>query len=178
MRGHFAKAKVTPKARLAEFRVSEDALLDSGTSLSVGHFVVGQYVDVCGTSIGKGFAGAMSAGLQGPPAMVCRSRTARTARPAIARIPARCSRARRWRATWATAGSRCRISRWSDRPRTRLILVKGVPGARGGYVRVTDAIKRALPQAPYPAGVVTTGAPIGAATMAPQPPARRQPAEE
>src|ERR687897_285425 len=59
MRGHFAKSKVTPKSRLAEFRVSEDALLEPGAALSVGHFVVGQYVDVCGTSIGKGFAGAM-----------------------------------------------------------------------------------------------------------------------
>ena len=59
MRGHFAKANVAPKAKLAEFRVSEDALLEPGTALSVEHFVVGQYVDVCGTSIGKGFAGAM-----------------------------------------------------------------------------------------------------------------------
>ena len=48
-----------PKAKLAEFRVSEDALLEPGTALSVEHFVVGQFVDVCGTSIGKGFAGAM-----------------------------------------------------------------------------------------------------------------------
>src|SRR5687767_7790656 len=59
MRGHYAKAEVTPKAKLMEFRVSEDAMLAPGTALSVEHFVVGQYVDVCGTSIGKGFAGAM-----------------------------------------------------------------------------------------------------------------------
>src|SRR5919108_5863960 len=58
-RGHFAKAKVEPKARLAEFRVSEDALLDVGSEITAAHFVPGQYVDVVGFSIGKGFAGAM-----------------------------------------------------------------------------------------------------------------------
>src|ERR1700731_2336512 len=58
-RGHFAKAKVEPKARLAEFRVSEDALLEVGAEITAVHFLPGQYVDVVGTSIGKGFAGAM-----------------------------------------------------------------------------------------------------------------------
>ena len=58
-KGHFAKAKVEPKAKLAEFRVSADALLETGATLSADHFVVGQKVDVCGTSKGKGFAGAM-----------------------------------------------------------------------------------------------------------------------
>ena len=59
MRGHFAKAKVEPKRRLAEFRVSNDALLEVGQELSAAHFVAGQHVDVTGSSIGKGFAGAM-----------------------------------------------------------------------------------------------------------------------
>ena len=58
-RERFAKAKVTPKKKLAEFRVAEDAVLEVGTELSVAHFVSGQKVDVVGTSIGKGFAGAM-----------------------------------------------------------------------------------------------------------------------
>src|SRR3954453_12411428 len=58
-RGHFAKAKVEPKARLAEFRVSEDALVEIGAEITAAHFVSGQYVDVTGTSIGKGFAGGM-----------------------------------------------------------------------------------------------------------------------
>src|SRR5881392_3275425 len=58
-RGHFAKAKVEPKARLAEFRVSEDALVPVGAEITAAHFVPGQYVDVTGTSIGKGFAGGM-----------------------------------------------------------------------------------------------------------------------
>src|SRR5689334_6742028 len=59
LRGHFAKAKVEPKKKLVEFRVSEDALLNVGDQLSVEHFIAGQYVDVTGTSIGKGFAGVM-----------------------------------------------------------------------------------------------------------------------
>src|SRR5436190_7356332 len=58
-RGHFAKAKVEPKARLVEFRVSEDALLTVGSEITAAHFLPGQHVDVVGVSIGKGFAGAM-----------------------------------------------------------------------------------------------------------------------
>ncbi len=59
LRGHFAKAKVQPKQKLVEFRVSSDAMLDTGVEISASHFVAGQFVDVCGTSIGKGFAGSM-----------------------------------------------------------------------------------------------------------------------
>ena len=59
MRGHFAKASVMPKAKLAEFRVSEDALVEVGANMAPSHFVAGQKVDVVGTSQGKGFAGAM-----------------------------------------------------------------------------------------------------------------------
>ncbi|MFT8687838.1 MAG: 50S ribosomal protein L3 [Novacetimonas hansenii] len=58
-RGHFAKAKVEPKKKLVEFRVADDAVLEVGATLSAAHFVVGQKVDVTGTSKGKGFAGAM-----------------------------------------------------------------------------------------------------------------------
>src|SRR5437588_4319772 len=58
-RGHFAVAKVEPKRKVAEFRVSEDALIPVGAEITADHFVVGQYVDVTGTSIGKGFAGPM-----------------------------------------------------------------------------------------------------------------------
>ena len=59
MRGHFAKANVLPKSKLAEFRVSEDAILEVGAALAASHFVAGQKVDAVGTSQGKGFAGAM-----------------------------------------------------------------------------------------------------------------------
>ena len=59
MRGHFAKSKVEPKRKLVEFRVDENALIEPGTELVPSHFVAGQYVDVTGNSIGKGFAGVM-----------------------------------------------------------------------------------------------------------------------
>src|SRR5215472_6468541 len=58
-RGHFAAAKVEPKAHLAEFRVSEDSLVEIGAEITAAHFIAGQYVDVTGTSVGKGFAGGM-----------------------------------------------------------------------------------------------------------------------
>ncbi len=58
-RGHFARVKVEPKKKLVEFRVSDDAVLESGASITAAHFVVGQKVDVTGTSKGKGFAGGM-----------------------------------------------------------------------------------------------------------------------
>ena len=59
MRGHFAKANVEPKRKLVEFRVSANALVNVGVEIVPSHFANGQYVDVTGTSIGKGFAGAM-----------------------------------------------------------------------------------------------------------------------
>ncbi len=59
MRGHFAKAKLEPKMKLGEFRVSVDAILEVGAALTASHFKAGQFVDITSTSIGKGFAGAM-----------------------------------------------------------------------------------------------------------------------
>ena len=59
MRGHFAKANVEPKRTLVECRVKEDAFIDVGAEITADHFVAGQFVDATGTSIGKGFAGAM-----------------------------------------------------------------------------------------------------------------------
>src|SRR5579885_3793430 len=59
MRGHFAKAKVEPKKKLVEFRVAKDAVLEVGAELVPSHFVPGQFVDVIGTSIGRGFTGSM-----------------------------------------------------------------------------------------------------------------------
>src|SRR6201987_3547932 len=58
-RGRFAVAKVEPKRKLAEFRVSDDGLIPVGAEITADHFVVGQFVEVTGTSIGKGFAGSI-----------------------------------------------------------------------------------------------------------------------
>jgi large subunit ribosomal protein L3 len=162
MRGHFAKAKVMPKARLAEFRVSEDALLEPGTALAVGHFVVGQYVDVSGTSIGKGFAGAMKRwGFKGLRASHGVSISHRShGSTGNRQDPGRVFKGKKM--AGHMGDRRVTVQNLEvvgiDHERG-LLLVKGaVPGARGGYVRVTDAVKRALPQeAPYPAGVVSAG---------------------
>ena len=180
MRGHFAKAKVTPKARLAEFRVSADALLEPGTALSVGHFVLGQYVDVCGTSIGKGFAGAMKRwGFKGLRASHGVSVSHRShGSTGNRQDPGKVFKGKKM--AGHMGDRRVTVQNLEvvgiDHERG-LLLVKGaVPGARGGYVRVTDAVKRALPQeAPYPAGVVSAdaaaaSAPDGGAEAGPEQP--------
>ena len=114
-RGSFAVAKVEPKRKVAEFRVSPENMIEVGAEITADHFVEGQFVDVSGTSIGKGFAGGMKRhGFRrssGHPRCVGQPPKP-SARPASARTPARCSRARRWPATWATSASRRRICGW------------------------------------------------------------------
>jgi large subunit ribosomal protein L3 len=158
MRGHFAKANVAPKAKLAEFRVSEDALLEPGTALSVEHFVVGQYVDVCGTSIGKGFAGAMKRwGFKGLRASHGVSLSHRShGSVGQCQDPGRIFKGKKM--AGHMGHRRVTVQNLEvvgvDRERGLVLVKGGVPGARGGYVRVTDAVKRALPQeAPHPAGL-------------------------
>ena len=155
MRGHFAKAKVTPKARLAEFRVSEDALLEPGTALTVGHFVVGQYVDVCGTSIGKGFAGAMKRwGFKGLRASHGVSVSHRShGSTGNRQDPGKVFKGKKMAGHMGDRRVTVQNLEVAGIDRERgLILVKGaVPGAKNGYVRVRDAVKRGLPaDAPYP----------------------------
>jgi large subunit ribosomal protein L3 len=161
MRGHFAKAKVMPKAKLAEFRVSEDALLEPGTPLTVGHFVIGQFVDVCGTSIGKGFAGAMKRwGFKGLRASHGVSVAHRShGSTGNRQDPGRVFKGKKM--AGHMGDRRVTVQNLEvvgiDHERGLLLIKGAVPGARGGYVRVTDAIKRTLPQdAPYPAGVAAS----------------------
>ncbi|XVN41311.1 MAG: 50S ribosomal protein L3 [Rickettsia endosymbiont of Argas persicus] len=59
MKQIFANAKISPKTKLKEFRISEDNFIDVATNLEVDHFSAGQFVDVTATTIGKGFAGSM-----------------------------------------------------------------------------------------------------------------------
>ena len=117
-RGHFAKAKVEPKRKLAEFRVAPDMTMPVGAEMTADHFVAGQLVDVTGTTQGKGFAGGMKrwnfGGLRATHG-VSVSPPFASVRPVTARIRARCSRARRWPATWATSSVTSRTSR-SSRP--------------------------------------------------------------
>ena len=104
-RGQFAVAKVEPKRKVVEFRVSPENLVAVGEEIIADHYFAGQYVDVSGTSVGKGFAGAMKrhnfGGLRASHGVSVR--IVRTVLLASVRTPARCSRARRWPARWVTS---------------------------------------------------------------------------
>jgi large subunit ribosomal protein L3 len=170
MRGHFAKAKVEPKVELQEFRVTADALLSVGDELHVGHFVAGQFVDVCGISIGKGFAGAMKrhnfGGLRASHGVSISHRSHGST--GNRQDPGKVFKGKKMA---GHMGARRRtvqnLEVFGVDPEQGLILVKGgIPGAKGGFVRVTDAVKRALPKAaPFPAAIVRAGEEATAAVV-------------
>jgi large subunit ribosomal protein L3 len=158
MRGHFAKAKVEPKAKLAEFRVSEDGLIEVGAELSATHFVEGQFVDVIGTSIGKGFAGAMKrhnfGGLRASHGVSVSHRSHGST--GQCQDPGRVFKGKKMAghlgAARVTVQSLKVVSSDADKG---LILIHGaVPGHKGAYVLVKDAVKRAAPEGlPFPAAL-------------------------
>ncbi|MBJ3774241.1 50S ribosomal protein L3 [Acuticoccus mangrovi] len=157
MRGHFAKANVEPKRTLAECRVSEDAMIEVGAELTADHFMPGQFVDVTGTSIGKGFAGAMKrhnfGGLRASHGVSISHRSHGST--GQCQDPGKVFK-----------GKKMAGHLGSERVTTQnltvakidvergLLLVKGsVPGSKGGWIMVRDAVKRALPE-----GVAMPGA--------------------
>ena len=158
LRGHYAKAKVEPGKRLREFRVSEDNLVDVGAERSAAHFGSGQMVDVTGTSVGKGFAGGMKrhgfGGLRASHGVSISHRSHGST--GHCQDPGRVFKGKKM------AGQLGNVRRTvqnlpvvaTDSERG-LILVRGaVPGAKGGYVLVRDAVKKAMPEGlPLPAGV-------------------------
>jgi large subunit ribosomal protein L3 len=159
MRGHFAKAKVEPKFKVAEFRVSPDAMLEVGATLSVEHYVSGQYVDVTGTSIGKGHAGVMKrhnfSGQRATHGVSLSHRIAGST--GMCQDPGRVFKGKKMSGHMGDARSTTLNLEIIEVDAGRgLILVKGaVPGSKGGYVLVSDAVKRARPDdAPFPAGLV------------------------
>jgi large subunit ribosomal protein L3 len=159
MRGHFAKAKVEPKRKVGEFRVAEDALLEVGARLSAEHFVEGQLVDVVGISIGKGFAGAMKrhnfGGLRASHGVSIshRSHGSTGNRQDPGRTFKNKKMAGHMGARQVTVQNLEVFGVDADRG---LVLVRGgVPGAKGSYVRISDAVKAGRPgEAPYPAAIV------------------------
>src|SRR6267378_4834863 len=157
-RGHFAKAKVEPKARLAEFRVSEDALVDVGAEITAAHFVAGQYVDVTGTSIGKGFAGGMKRhnfhGLRATHGVSVSHRSLGST--GQRQDPGKTFKGKKMAghmgAVRVTTQSLEVIS--ADAERGVLVVKGSVPGSPGGYVLVRDAAKRRMPDGlPFPAAL-------------------------
>lgn len=155
MRGHFAAAKVEPKAKLAEFRVSADALLEVGAELLAAHFVAGQYVDVIGTSIGKGYAGGMKRhnfgglGASHGVSISHRSLGSTGQRQSPGKTFKNKKMAGHLGHERVTVQNLEVVATDAERG---LIFLKGaIPGSKGGYVLVKDAEKRRLPEgAPYP----------------------------
>jgi large subunit ribosomal protein L3 len=155
MRGHFAKALVEPKHTLAEFRVSTDNMIEVGAEITADHFVPGQRVDIQGTTIGKGFAGGMKrwnfGGLRATHGVSLSHRSLGST--GQRQDPGRTFKGKKMAGhlgvetvtTLNLTIVRVDVERG-------LIMVRGaVPGAEGSYVKVRDAVKKALPKdAPKP----------------------------
>ena len=157
-RGHFAKAKVEPKRKLNEFRVAKDAVLEVGAEVTAAHFVAGQFVDVAGVTVGKGFQGVMKrwnfGGLEASHGVSIshRSHGSTGQRQDPGRTFQNKKMAGHMGQTRITTQNLKVVGTDIDKG---LILIAGaVPGSAGGYVRVTDAVKRKRPkEAPYPAAL-------------------------
>jgi large subunit ribosomal protein L3 len=150
MRGHFAKASVAPKRKLAEFRVDADNLIEVGEEIIADHYFEGQFVDVTGTSIGKGFAGGMKRhnfrGLEATHGVSISHRSHGST--GQCQDPGRVFKGKKMAghmgAARVTTQNLQVVKTDSDRG---LIMVKGaVPGSKGGWVTIKDAVKKPFPE--------------------------------
>ena len=162
-RGHFAKAGVEAPRKVVEFRVAADAALDPGTRLSPAHFVKGQKVDVTGTTIGKGFAGPMKrwnfAGLEASHGVSISHRSHGST--GNRQDPGRTFKNKKMAGHLGVERVTTQNLEVAGVDVEKgLLLVKGaVPGAKGGYVLVRDAVKRPRhAEAPFPAAVADAAA--------------------
>jgi len=165
MRGHFAKAKVEPKRRLAEFRVSPENLLDVGAELAANHFIEGQRVDATGVSIGKGFAGAMKrhnfGGLRASHGVSISHRSHGST--GQCQDPGRVFKGKKMAGHMGDARVTMQnLTVVKTDIERGIVLVKGaVPGAKGSWVLLRDAMKRPMPaDVPLPAALVEDGAEV------------------
>jgi large subunit ribosomal protein L3 len=149
MRGHFARAKVEPKRKLAEFRVSPENLIEVGEEITADHYFAGQFVDVAGTSIGKGFAGAMKrhnfGGLRASHGVSISHRSHGST--GQCQDPGKVFKGKKMAghmgAVRVTTQNLQVVKTDSERG---LIMVKGaVPGSKGGWVILKDAVKKPTP---------------------------------
>jgi large subunit ribosomal protein L3 len=154
-RGNFAIAKVEPKRKLAEFRVSDDGLIPVGAEITADHFVVGQFVDVTGTSVGKGFAGAMKrwnfGGLRATHGVSVSHRSLGST--GNRQDPGKTFKNKKMAGQMGNERITTLNLKVVQTDVARgLILVEGaVPGAKGGWITVRDAVKKPLPkEAPQP----------------------------
>lgn len=168
LRGHFAKANVEPKRKLVEFRVPEDAMIEVGSTMTADHFLAGQRVDVVGTSIGKGFAGGMKrhnfGGLRASHGVSISHRSHGSV--GQCQDPGRIFKGKKMAGHMGAARvttQNLQVVR-TDEDRG-LIMVKGaVPGSKGGWVTIKDAVKKAAPEnLVLPAALKSDAAPAEAA---------------
>lgn len=175
MRGHYAAAKVEPKRKLAEFRVSPENLIEIGAEISAEHFLAGQKVDVSGTSIGKGFAGAMKrhnfGGLRASHGVSISHRSHGST--GQCQDPGRVFKGKKMAGHMGAARVTTQnlevVRTDADRG---LIMIKGaVPGSKGGWVTIKDAVKKKAPDGlPTPAAIkaaAVADAPVEAPAEAP-----------
>src|SRR5215510_1360837 len=182
-RGYFAAAKVEPKRKLAEFRVAENELIPVGAEITADHFVVGQFVDVTGTTIGKGFAGPMKrwnfAGLRATHGVSIshRSHGSTGGRQDPGKTFKNKKMAGHMGVERVTTLNLKVVQTDVERG---LILVEGaVPGAKGGWITVRDAVKKRLPDGvPKPGKFRLPGAEDGAVATAESEAAAQAPAAE
>jgi large subunit ribosomal protein L3 len=174
-RGHFAVAKVEPKREVVEFRVNDDALIPVGAEIMADHFVVGQFVDVTGTSIGKGFAGPMKrwnfGGLRATHGVSVSHRSHGST--GGRQDPGKTFKNKKMAGHLGVERVTTLNLKVVQTDVLRgLILVEGaVPGAKGGWITVRDAVKKSLPkEAPRP-GKFRLPSTDGAATEAAAAPA-------
>ncbi|GBQ29678.1 50S ribosomal protein L3 [Acetobacter estunensis NRIC 0472] len=159
-RGHFARVKVEPKKVLREFRVAADAVLEPGTRILASHFIVGQKVDVTGTSKGKGFAGAMKrwnfSGLEATHGVSISHRSHGST--GNRQDPGKTFKNKKMAGHLGDERvTTLNLEVAAVDPEKNLIMIRGsIPGAKNGLVMVRDAVKKARhAEAPYPAAVAT-----------------------
>ena len=179
MRGHFAAAKVEPKRKLAEFRVDSENLVAVGEEITADHYFEGQFVDVSGTSTGKGFAGAMKrhnfSGLRASHGVSISHRSHGST--GQCQDPGRVFKGKKMAghlgSVRVTTQNLQVVRTDADRG---LIMVKGaVPGTKGGWVTIKDAVKKPFPEnAVLPAALKSA---VAAAAPATEAPAEDAPAE-
>ncbi|MGC6511244.1 MAG: 50S ribosomal protein L3 [Parvibaculales bacterium] len=164
MRGHFAKASVEPKRKLAEFRVSGDNLIEVGAELAANHFLDGQKVDATGVSIGKGFAGAMKrhnfGGLRASHGVSISHRSHGST--GQCQDPGKVFKGKKMAGHMGDARVTIQnLTVVKTDVERGLVMVKGaVPGSKGGWILLRDAVKLPVPSdVPVPAALVEAVAP-------------------
>ncbi len=170
-RNNFAIAKVEPKRKVVEFRVDEKAMIPVGAEITADHFVVGQFVDVVGTSIGKGYAGGMKrwnfGGLRATHGVSVSHRSIGST--GGRQDPGKTFKNKKMPGHLGVDRvTTLNLKVMQTDVERGLILVEGaVPGAKGGWITVRDAVKKKLPKEVPQPGKFRVAGEAGQAEAAP-----------